>query len=417
MTSTPLITNDAIVLGLLMAILGFVSYTSSRTTGFWPRFHAFCPPLLLCYFLPALCYYPLGIISATESKLGGMATNYLLPASLILLCVGADLKGLIKLGPKSIIMFFAATLGVIIGGIVAFLVALYILPNSLSLSPTELAQGMSTICGSWIGGSANQTAIKEIYQVPDNLFGMMVVVDVVNGYAAMALLLYGAAHYKKIDKWLKADSSAIEELKSKLSSFASAKSVNPTTSQLMYMLAVTFATVGLSHLFADITMPFMKMNEQWLIQNRLSAFISPFFWMVIFATAIGLILSFTRARELESYGASKWGTIFLYVLVTTIGMKMNLAEIIANPLLFLVGFIWICIHLIVLFIVAYLIKAPYFFVAVGSQANIGGSASAPIVAAAFHPALAPVGVIMAVIGYAVGTYGAIICAQIMISLV
>lgn len=417
MDTAPLITNDAVVFGILLSIVGLVSYTSSRKTGFWPKFHMFVPPLLMCYFLPAICYYPLGIVSAQESKLGAMATNYLLPASLILLCLGADIKGLVKLGPKSIIMFFSGTFGVIIGGIIAFLTALYIIPFSSTVTPEELAKGMSTICGSWIGGSANQTAIKEIYQVPDNLFGMMVVVDVVNGYAALALLLYGAGHNEKIDKWLRADNSAIEELKQKLSTFATSIQVNPSTTQLMYMFAVTFGTVGLSHFLSDSIMPIMKQNEQWFIQYRLSALVSPFFWMVFFATTIGLLLSFTKAREIEGYGASKWGTIFLYVLVTTIGMKMNLAEIIANPLLFFIGLIWITIHLLIIFFVAFIIKAPYFFVAVGSQANIGGAASAPIVAAAFHPALAPVGVIMAVIGYAVGTYGAIICAQIMLSLI
>ena len=116
-------------------------------------------------------------------------------------------------------------------------------------------------------------------------------------------------------------------------------------------------------------------------------------------------MSFTKARELEGAGASRMGSILLYILVATIGMQMDLMAIFDNPVLFLIGIIWILFHIFLLLSVAYLIKAPFFYVAVGSQANIGGAASAPIVASAFNPSLAPVGVLVAVLGYARGTYG------------
>jgi len=124
-------------------------------------------------------------------------------------------------------------------------------------------------------------------------------------------------------------------------------------------------------------------------------------------------LSFTKARSLEGFGASKMGSVFIYILVATIGMKMDIRQIVENPMLILVGLIWMAIHVIILVIVAKMIRAPYFFLAVGSKANIGGAASAPVVAAAFHPSLAPVGVLLAVLGYALGTYCAILCAQLM----
>jgi uncharacterized membrane protein len=408
------ISNEAVVFGILMSIVGFVSYTSSRTSGFWYRFHKIVPPLLLCYFLPALFHYPLGLISETSSKIGSIGTQFFLPASLVLLCIGADVKGLSKLGAKSIIMFFTGTIGVILGGLIALGMGVYFFSDTFQMSSTELAKGLATICGSWIGGSANQAAIKEIYQVPENLFGMMVVVDVVNGYASMALLLYGTEQYKRIDKWLRADSTAIEELKIKMTKIDRMSQVNPNTHQLMYLLATTFTIVGISHFLSDLFVPIIKQYSEFLNAWKLTALLSSFFWMVVFATTIGLILSFTKFRNLESYGASRWGSIFLYILVTTIGMKMDLAEILRHPELFILGFVWICTHLITMFIVAYFIRAPYFYIAVGSTANVGGAASAPIVASAFHPALAPVGVVMAVIGYAIGTYGAIVCAQLML---
>jgi uncharacterized membrane protein len=135
--------------------------------------------------------------------------------------------------------------------------------------------------------------------------------------------------------------------------------------------------------------------------------------MITFATAFGIILSFTRARNYEGAGSSKIGSVFIYILVATIGMKMDLTKVVDNPGLILVGIVWLTIHILLLFLVAKLIKAPYFFLAVGSQANVGGAASAPIVAAAFHPSLATVGVLLAVLGYAIGTYGAILSAELM----
>ena len=151
----------------------------------------------------------------------------------------------------------------------------------------------------------------------------------------------------------------------------------------------------------------------FLSEWNLTSLASGFFWLVVVATSIGLILSFTNLKHYEGAGASKIGSVMLYILVATIGMKMDIMAIFKNPGLFLIGFIWMLVHVIVLLSVGKLIKAPFFFTAVGSQANVGGAASAPIVASAFSPALAPVGVLLAVFGYALGTYMAIICAQVM----
>jgi uncharacterized membrane protein len=128
---------------------------------------------------------------------------------------------------------------------------------------------------------------------------------------------------------------------------------------------------------------------------------------------LGIIFSFTKLRNYEGAGASKIGGVFIYVLVATIGMKMNVMAIFDNPAIFLVGVTWMLVHVILLVIMAKIIRAPFFYLAVGSKANIGGAASAPVVAAAFHPSLAPVGVLLAVLGYALGTYGALICGYLM----
>lgn len=409
----PYFTNDAIVLGMLMAILAAVFYTSSSKNAGWQKFYRFVPALLLCYFLPALLNWPLGLISGDHSQLYFVASRYLLPASLILLCLSIDFKGIINLGPKALIMFFSATLGIVIGGPIALMLVLWIAPDIINSSPDDLWRGLSTVAGSWIGGGANQTAMKEIFEVKDNLFGSMLVIDIIVANIWMGFLLYGANVSEKVDRWLKADTSAIEDLKNRVSDYRSSIETIPTLNTLLMVLAVGFGGVALSHWGSDVIAPIMKNNQETLNEWGLNSLTSGFFWLIVFATTIGLGLSFTKARKLEGAGASRMGSLFIYILVATIGMKMNLGEVFNNLGLFAVGIIWMLVHVSILLIVAKIIKAPFFFVAVGSQANVGGAASAPIVASAFSPALAPVGVLMAVLGYALGTYGALICAQLM----
>jgi uncharacterized membrane protein len=409
----PYFTNDAIVLGLLLSVLSFVFFTSTSKNKWIQKFYTIFPPLLLCYFLPAILHWPLNLISGENSVLYKVSSQYLLPASLILLCLSIDLKGVWNLGPKALIMFLTGSLGVIIGGPIALLTVKFLFPNLIQTNPEDLWKGLSTIAGSWIGGGANQTAMKEIFSVNENLFAVMIVVDVVVANVWMGLLLYGASITGKIDKWLKADTSAIVDLQNKMSAFQKDVEKIPDTKSLLYLLTIAFAGVALSHWGADIITPWLGKYNDVLIAWRLTALNSSFFWIAFLATTIGLIFSFTRLRNFEGIGASRLGSVFLYVLVATIGMQMNLQEVFQNLGLFAVGFIWMCIHCILLVLVARWIKAPFFFLAVGSQANIGGAASAPIVAAAFSPALAPVGVLLAVLGYALGTYGAILCAFLM----
>jgi uncharacterized membrane protein len=347
-----------------------------------------------------------------HSNLYFMASRYLLPASLVLLCLSIDFKGIINLGPKALIMFFAATLGIVIGGPIALLVVLYVAPDLFSATPDEIWRGLSTVAGSWIGGGANQTAMKEVYNV-GSIFTTMVVVDVVVANIWMGFLLYGANISDRLDIWLKADASAIEDLKQKVADYRASIAEMPTTTSLFVMLGIAFGAVALSHWGADVVSASMKEIKETLAAYGLNSLASHFFWLVVFATTIGLTLSFTKARKLEGIGASRWGSIFIYILVATIGMHMNVGDVFSNLGLFAVGLVWMAIHVIILLFTAKIIKAPFFFVAVGSQANVGGAASAPIVASAFSPSLAPVGVLMAVLGYAIGTYGAIICAELM----
>jgi uncharacterized membrane protein len=244
-----------------------------------------------------------------------------------------------------------------------------------------------------------------------------VIVDIVIANVWMAILLIGIGKKDKINKWLKADTTAIEELKEKVIEFTQKVKKNPTLTDFMIMLAIGFGTVGFGHFSAKYLSAFFSdfvasINSQtW--RNVFSFLGSSFFWLISISTIIAIFLSYTKAKNYEGAGASKLGSIFIYILVATIGMKMDLNQAFENPGLIAIGIVWMTIHAILLIIVAKIIRAPYFFLAVGSQANVGGAASAPIVAQAFHPSLATVGVLLAVFGYAIGTVGAILCTILM----
>ncbi len=405
-----LIHNDAVVLGILIILLAIIFYTSNSSNPLFRKFYSVVPMLLLCYFLPSLLT-TFHIVDGENSKLYFVASRYLLPASLVLLTLSIDLKEIVKLGSKAIIMFLTGTVGVILGGPLAILIVSVINPVIIGgAGPDAVWRGMTTIAGSWIGGGANQAAMYEIFKPSDHLYSTMITVDVLVAEVWMAIMLIGVGKTKQIDRFFKADATSVEHLKNKMHDFSQKIARIPTTTDLMVILAVGIGVTGLSHWIADWIAPYIKIHAPVLNKFSLT---SKFFWLIILSTTLGIGLSFTKLRNYEGAGASKIGSLFIYILVATIGMKMDVSKIFDNPGLFMVGGIWILIHIALLLIVGKLIKAPYFFLAVGSKANIGGAASAPVVAAAFHPALAPVGVLLAVLGYALGTYGAWICGLLM----
>ena len=406
----PLIKNDAVVFGILMGILSFVLVTSNSNHPNWKKFYKYFPALLLCYFIPSV-FNSLGIISGKDSNLYFVASRYLLPASLVLLTISVDLPAIKRLGSKAVIMFFTGTVGIVLGGPLSILLASMIAPDLVGgQGPEAVWRGFATVAGSWIGGGANQAAMKEIFDVGDSLFSAMIAIDVIVANIWMALLLYGTGVDDKINKWFDADVSSIDDLKLRMEQYKEQIMRIPETNDTMRVLAVGFGITGIAHLGADTIAPAIKNAAPELARFSLT---SGFFWLIVISTTFAILLSFTKLRELEGVGASRIGSIFIYILVATIGMKMDILSIFDNPSLFIIGLIWMTIHAILLIIVAKIIKAPFFFLAVGSKANVGGAASAPILASAFHPSLAPVGVLLAVMGYAIGTYGAWLCGILM----
>lgn len=402
----PLITNDAVVFGILMLVLGTVFYTANSENRFFKKMYMVLPPLLLCYFLPGLLN-SFNIVSGERSNLYSMSSNYLLPACLVLFTLNINFGELWKLRKKVGLLFITGMVGIVLGGPFAVWVFSILAPEVVA---GETWKGLATLAGAWIGGGANQAALFQIFSPPPAVFGATLAVDVFVAYGWMAVLLYGAGKSKQLDKYFKADSKEVDSLTERMAGYSGQQTKVAAPKDYIIMLGVAFGVTGLAHFLSGHIASFIQAYAPHLNKFSLT---SSFFWLIFLATLMGIGLSFTKARRFEEYGASRVATVFLYVLIVTIGMQMDVFSILENPGLFLVGLTWILFHVLLLFIVAKLTKAPFFFFAIGSMGNIGGVASASVTAAAFHPSLVPVGVFISVFSYALGTYAGYLCGILM----
>jgi uncharacterized membrane protein len=405
--STALITNDIVVFGLIAATLGLIFWLASGPTPFWKKFFAWVPALLLCYFIPAL-YNTFGLIDGSQGAVyNPIGSRVLLPVALVLLTMTIDLKGVLRLGPRLLFVFCAGTFGLFLGAIVSFQLFQWFWPDVVA---GDVWKGMAALAGSWIGGGANMVAIREVYEVDATLFGQFAVVDVAIANSWMAVLLFLAGRAATIDARSGADTRAIDEMKTRLEAYEAANARIPTLTDLMVILGIGFGIVGAAHAAATPIAAWFGAHVANASQYSLD---SSFVWVVLLATFAGLGLSFTPVRRLENAGMAKVGSACLYFLIASIGMQMDFVKLFDRLELLALGVVWMGVHILVLWGAAKMVRAPLFYFAIGSQGNIGAAASAPVVAAAFHPTLAPVGVLLGTVGYATGTMIAYWLGQIL----
>lgn len=386
MSAAALITDPMALAAFLAFILGIVFWLEDTFEAMEPVFK-YLPPVIWAYFVPMLCT-TFGITPA-DSVVYDWMSQILLPFSLFLLMITVDVKAILRLGPTALIMMCAGTLGILIGGPIAFGVF------GAFFEDPEAWKGFAALSGSWIGGTANLLAMKESVGTPDATLGPLLVVDVVVGYGWMGMLIFFSASQDRFDRWVGADTSLLDTLNADLVD----RDRRPTT------LADIGLIVGLSLAAAVGARALGGIMPE--IGNP--TIISTGTWAVLLVVTAGLALSFTPLRQMEDAGASRIGYWALYFLLTSIGAKADLAAVLDVPLYLLAGALWIAIHIAILLIVARWIRAPLFFVATGSMANVGGAASAPIVAGVYLPAMAPVGLLMGVAGYILGIYAALGC--------
>lgn len=369
------------VLAYLAAVLGTIFWLSGQP-GLAPLFRL-TPPVIYAYFVPTLSTTA-GILPAS-SPVYDWLTRFLLPLALLLLMVTVDLKSIIKLGRTAVIMVTVGALGIVIGAQVTFLVFGRWLP-------VDAWKGLAALSGSWIGGTANMVAIAESVGTPDAVFGPVIVVDTMVGYGWMGVLLLLTAWQSRFDLALGADASAVEDTNRRLAELEAVRhppDVKDLAVIVGFGLAGSIAAVAVGDRLPMLGDP---------------TIISHTTWAVLIVVTGGLLLSFTRLRRLEEVGASRVGYLALYLMLTAIGARGDLVQVLSAPAYFFAGMLWILVHAVVLTLAARLLRAPFFFVATASMANIGGVVTAPIVAGVYHPAMAPVGLLMAVAGYVLGIY-------------
>ena len=365
-------------------------------------------------------------------------------------------------------MFAIATMSILAGGPLTVLFYRLVWPDVVRGDLVWRVLG--TVAGDWIGGGANMLAMREIFNPcqptgdpPSNpcdldpsiegdfatLFGQVLTIDIFLSNVWLASMVYVAkSKLDQMDGWLGGDASGekenvlfapfytqkayiyqdrldtnrgntqekcvffavINDLRTRLSAVALASQRVASFTDFATMGGVGFATMGAASLASLYVAPWLLRVAPWTEQVSLT---SRFFWLVVISTLAGLVYSGTALRSLDGAGAAKIGTLLLYILICSIGMQMNIADAFANPRIMLVVTTWLLFHAVVLFAFGKLVKTPFFFLAAGSMANIGGAITAPIVCAAFDPALAVVGVLLGVLGYALGTFGGFTCGLLM----
>ena len=383
-----MITNPILIVVVLIAIETLVLWLSRHART--KRYFDLLPAVFWIYFLPMLAA-TLGLITS-KSPVYGMITTWLLPASLVLLLLPVDLKAILRLGPTALAMFFIGAAGTMAGAVFSF--ALF-----KPLIGKKFWSGFGALSASWTGGSANMVAVKEALSVPDAVFAPMVIVDTVVPYLWMGIMIAMVGLQPAFDRWNRSDRAILDHLGEHVVKHLATHVSRRTLTGIVLSLAVAFAGSGTAHLVA-----------RQLPQIR--DVVTSYTWTIMIVSLIGIVLSFSPVRNLERSGATRTGYDLLYFVLTVIGAKASVASIGSAMVLIAAGLVIVAVHAAVLLVGARIMRAPMFLVAAASQANIGGVASAPLVAEVYHPGLASVGLLLAILGNIVGTWLGILSAQL-----
>ncbi len=393
----------AVSVVLLGIVLTLLQLNQKRV---FPKLFHYLPPAFWCYFLP-MVLATFGILPE-RSPVYDFLTTYVLSACLVLLLLDIRLPSILKLGPTALGTMVVGALGIGLGAVASY--ALF--AKSL---PPETWKGVGALSASWIGGSANMLAVKEGLQAPDAVFAPMVIVDTVITYSWMGILVALAPWQGAWDRWVGADRTTLEHVVERLQFMSSPlvgeeaaggvppSSPSPTRGEGPAVWHAVWL-LGLGMIGGAVCMKLGASlpKTSWLSGSG---------WAFLLVTLLGILLSLTPAAKLERYGASRWGYFCLYLLLAAIGSKARLQYIFQAPRLLLMASTWVVIHALILVGYGYIRHVPMFFLVTSSQANIGGTASTPIVAGVYQPRLASLGLFLAITGNVIGTYAGILIAQ------
>ena len=357
------------------------------------KIYHYLPSAFWCYFLPMLLA-TFGVLPPA-SPVYDFLTTYVLAACLILLLLDIRLGAILRLGPVALSSMAVGAAGIAVGAVAAY-------AGFARWLPAGTWKGVGALSASWIGGSANMLAVKEGLRCPDTVFAPMVIVDTVITYSWMGLLVALAPFQDAWDRWVGADRRTLEDVVQRIETHfgkATVAADGPSPWHALWLMGGGMAIGGIC----------LALGKRLPSIENLG--LTPAGWAFILITLAGILLSLTPAARLERFGASRWGYFSLYLLLAAIGSKAQLQYIMKAPLLIAMAYVWVSIHAVLLVAFGYLFRIPMFFLVSSSQANIGGTASTPIVSGVYQPRLASLGLLLAISGNVIGTYAGILIAQ------
>lgn len=383
-----MITNGFTYIALLVFLAAVLVGIQKKTN--W-KFFEYVPPVVLLYLLTmVLCTLKVWDLGETKPAYNSLKNNILF-AMIFLMLLRCDIRKVIKLGPKMIGGFFAASLSIAAGFIITFA----ILHTKLG---TEAWRPLAALCGSWMGGSGNMLAVQAAFNIGEGDMGYALVIDSIDYSIWVMFLLWVINFAPKFNKWTKSDTSTLDEVCRRLEGEGQEES-GPIS------FASILALVGGALLVSAVS------QNAGMALNGAMSFLDTSTWTVMTVTIIGLVCAVTPVGKIP--GSAELSNVMLYIVIALLASRASLAELSSAPLWIMAGFMILAIHAVILLSLAKLFKLDMFTCGVASLANIGGTASAPILAGAYSQALVPVGVLMALIGYVIGTYGGIIVGNIM----
>ena len=383
-----MITNGFTYIAVLL-LLAATLVTLEKNTN-W-KFFKFIPAVVLLYLLSmVLC--TLGVWDMAETKPAYSALkNSMTYAMIFTMLLRCDIRKIIKLGPKMLLGFFTAAVTIMVGFVVAFLLMKGVIGS-------DAWMGLGALCGSWLGGSGNMVAVQAALDISEADMGYALVIDSIDYSLWVMFLLWAIQLAPKFNKWSKADTKLLDEVSSKLADDAKLNT-KPVSFQSMILLigvALTVSAVG--------------QNVGKALNGSLP-FLDKATWTVLFITVLGLIAAVSPLGKVA--GSTEVSNLLLYTVIALLASRASLLELADAPAWILTGFIILAIHAVLLLIFSKLFKLDMFTAAVASLANIGGTASAPVLAGSYAGSLVPVGILMALLGYVIGTPCGILVANIM----
>lgn len=387
-----MIKDGFMYIAALIFIAGVLVCLPKIIKGVWAqKFFSFAPPVVLIYLgMMIFCTVNLWDYDATADTYSSMK-NPILYAMLFIMLLRCDLKKIVKLGPKMLIGFFTATVSIGLG----FVVSYALLHNVLGAGAWK---ALGALCGSWMGGGGNMLAIQAALDVDEANMAYALVMDSICATLYVMFLLWAIGHHDRFNNWTKADTGIIDSVGKSLEDEAKANTKPLVWQNLVILLGAGFIVSAVCQELGV------------LIAVRL-----PFFdkatWTVLLVTLLGVLLAMTPFGKIK--GTEEVSNAMLYIVVALIASRANLASIGNAHVWLLFGLMVLLIHIVIMVLLAKALKMDIFTCCVASLANIGGTATAPVLAGTYSSALVPVGIIMALLGYVVGTGGGLVVAQLM----